>query len=58
MSSNHSLGFFAELLKSVRLSWRLLWERRMPLWTRVVPLGAAFTALPADIWRPDLGSAS
>ena len=50
MSSNHSLGFFAELLKSVRLSWRLLWERRMPLWTRVVPLGAAFYLLwPADI---------
>ena len=50
MSSNHPVGFFVDLLKSARLSWRLLWDRRMPLWTKVVPLGAAFYLLwPADL---------
>jgi len=48
--SNHPLPFFVELLKSVQVSWRLLWDRRMPLWTKAVPLGAALYLIwPADL---------
>ena len=50
MSSPHSPSFVLELLSSLRLSWRLLWDRRMPLWTKSVPAAAAMYLLwPIDI---------
>lgn len=46
----HPFSFFVELLQDLRLAWRLLWEQRMPLWTKLVPLGAAIYLLwPVDI---------
>jgi uncharacterized membrane protein YkvA (DUF1232 family) len=48
--NKHSVSFFTDLLQSLRLAWRLLWDRRMPLWTKTVPLGAVLYLLwPADL---------
>jgi len=50
MAKQHSVSFFADLLQSLRMAWRLQWDRRMPLWTKLEPLGAVFYLLwPADI---------
>ncbi len=45
-----SLSFWAEFLQDLRLAWRLLRERRMPLWTKAVPLLVALYLLwPVDL---------
>jgi len=50
MSDHKPLSFLVELLQGLQLSWRLFWDRRMPLWTKSVPLGAAVYLLwPADL---------
>lgn len=46
-----------EVLKNLRAAWRLLWDKRMPLWTKLIPLGAAIYLIwPADLLAdPALG---
>lgn len=41
---------WAEFLQDLRLAWRLLGERRMPLWTKVVPvLVVLYLLWPVDL---------
>jgi len=50
VQTKHEVSFFVELLQNLRLAWRLLWNRRMPLWTKAVPLAAAiYLVWPADL---------
>jgi uncharacterized membrane protein YkvA (DUF1232 family) len=38
------------LLRQARLVWCLLWDRRVPLWLKVIPfLSLVYLAIPADI---------
>jgi len=39
MSHNQkrSIGFWAGLVRHFRLAWRLLWDPRVPGWTKLVP---------------------
>lgn len=44
----------AEAVTALRLTWRLLRDRRVPLWAKLVPLGALlYVLLPYDI-LPDV----
>jgi uncharacterized membrane protein YkvA (DUF1232 family) len=39
MSKNpkQSLGFWKSAIREIRLSWRLLWDYRVPLWNKLIP---------------------
>lgn len=48
--SPRTLGVLSELVQHVRLAWRLLWDRRVPLWTKLVPLASlAYIIWPLDL---------
>ncbi|MGD2143925.1 MAG: DUF1232 domain-containing protein [Anaerolineae bacterium] len=39
-----------DIVRQLRLTWRLFWDRRVPLWTKVVPPAAlAYVLSPIDI---------
>jgi uncharacterized membrane protein YkvA (DUF1232 family) len=45
-----SPGFWANLLEQLRLGWSLLWDPRVPLWTKLIPLiGVLYILSPIDI---------
>jgi len=49
-----SAGFLGGLLKQTRLSWRLLKDRRVPGWVKMIPIAGLFYLLsPVDL-LPDL----
>ncbi len=37
-SNRNSPGFWINLLNSFRVAWKLLWERQVPLSTKLIPL--------------------
>lgn len=52
-----SAGFWAGLVRQFRLAWRLLWDPRVPIWAKLVPLiGLIYIISPIDfIPDPILG---
>jgi uncharacterized membrane protein YkvA (DUF1232 family) len=58
-SDRHSPGFWMNLLNSFRIAWRLLWDGRVPLSTKIIPLLVGLYILsPIDIipdFIPGLG---
>jgi uncharacterized membrane protein YkvA (DUF1232 family) len=52
--NRRSAGFWAELIKSFRLAWRLLRDGRVPFWTKLIPIVVAgYIILPIDL-LPDV----
>ena len=46
-------GFWARLIRQFRLAWRLLWDPRVPGWTKLVPfLALIYIISPVD-FLPD-----
>lgn len=44
------VAWLEDALRQLRLAWRLFVDRRVPLWTRIVPLGTlAYLLSPLDI---------
>jgi uncharacterized membrane protein YkvA (DUF1232 family) len=58
-SDRHSPGFWMNLFNSFRVAWRLLWDGRVPLSTKIIPLLVVLYILsPIDIvpdFIPGLG---
>jgi uncharacterized membrane protein YkvA (DUF1232 family) len=43
-------GFWQGLVQQLKLVWRLLFDRRVPIWVKVVPfISIAYLFIPADI---------
>ena len=55
--NRRSPSFWANLLEQLRLGWGLLWDPRVPLWTKLIPLiGILYVLSPIDfIPDPILG---
>jgi uncharacterized membrane protein YkvA (DUF1232 family) len=44
------LAWFQELIRQARLTWRLLWDSRVPWWAKLVPIGVlAYVISPVDL---------
>lgn len=58
-SDRNSPGFWANFFNSFRVAWRLLWDRQVPLSTKVIPLLMVLYILsPIDVlpdFIPGLG---
>ena len=53
VEQRRSPGFWASLIRQFRLAWRLLWDPRVPSWTKLVPfLAALYIVVPVD-FLPD-----
>lgn len=49
-----ALAWIHDIVRQARLAWRLFWDRRVPLWTKVIPPATlAYLLIPTDI-MPDL----
>jgi uncharacterized membrane protein YkvA (DUF1232 family) len=49
-SSGEALGFLADLVKQIRLFWRLLNDPRVPTWVKAIPVVALLYLLsPIDL---------
>jgi uncharacterized membrane protein YkvA (DUF1232 family) len=47
-------GVFQELIRRIKLFWRLLKDRRVPVWVKAIPLiSLVYLAVPADV-VPDI----
>lgn len=55
MSRNQgqSAGFWAGLIRQFRLAWRLLWDPRVPGWTKLVPFFALIYIISPIDFLPD-----
>jgi len=52
--TNALLAWLQEMVRQARLAWRLFWDRRVPLWTKLIPPAAlAYVLSPVDI-LPDV----
>jgi uncharacterized membrane protein YkvA (DUF1232 family) len=48
------VGWLHDFIRQGRLAWRLFWDDRVPLWTKLIPPAAlAYVLFPVDI-IPDL----
>jgi uncharacterized membrane protein YkvA (DUF1232 family) len=48
-----SPSFWVAVIRHLRLAWRLFWDRRVPLWAKLVPMAAlAYVVSPVD-FLPD-----
>ena len=44
------LAWFQDVIRQTRLAWRLLWDPRVPWWTKLIPPAAlAYVLFPVDI---------
>lgn len=51
---NALVAWIQDVVRQARLAWRLFRDRRVPLWTKLIPpLALAYVVLPIDI-LPDL----
>jgi uncharacterized membrane protein YkvA (DUF1232 family) len=48
-----SVGFWTGLARQFRLAWRLLWDPRVPVWTKLVPLISVLYILSPIDFIPD-----
>lgn len=55
--TNALLSWLQDLMRQGRLAWRLFWDRRVSLWTKLIPPAAlAYVLLPFDFdWVVGLG---
>lgn len=45
-----SVGFLADIIRQVRLAWRLLLDSRVPAWTKIlVPVTLLYIVSPVDL---------
>jgi uncharacterized membrane protein YkvA (DUF1232 family) len=52
--ANVLVGWLQDFIRQGRLAWRLFWDDRVPLWTKLIPPAAlAYVLFPVDI-IPDL----
>ena len=48
--TNALLVWIKDVARQVRLAWRLLWDKRVPLWTKLIPpVALAYVLFPFDI---------
>jgi uncharacterized membrane protein YkvA (DUF1232 family) len=48
--ANALLVWFQDVARQARLAWRLFWDRRVPLWTKLIPPAAlAYLLFPIDL---------
>jgi uncharacterized membrane protein YkvA (DUF1232 family) len=48
------VAWFQDLARQGRLAWRLLWDQRVPLWTKLIPPAVlAYVVFPLDL-LPDV----
>jgi uncharacterized membrane protein YkvA (DUF1232 family) len=48
--TNALLAWLQDVARQARLAWRLFWDRRVPLWTKLVPTAAlGYILFPLDI---------
>ena len=48
--TNALLAWFQDAARQTRLAWRLFWDQRVPLWTKLIPPAAlAYLIFPIDI---------
>jgi uncharacterized membrane protein YkvA (DUF1232 family) len=52
-NQKRSVGFWAGLLRQFRLAWRLLWDPRVPGWTKLVPFIALLYIISPVDFVPD-----
>jgi len=44
------LAWLQDMARQARLAWRLFWDRRVPLWTKLIPPAAlGYVLFPIDI---------
>jgi uncharacterized membrane protein YkvA (DUF1232 family) len=44
------LAWLQDAARQVRLAWRLFWDRRVPLWTKLIPpVALGYVLFPVDI---------
>lgn len=49
-TSEGSLNWWVQLLRSLRLAWRLLQDPMVPVWLKMIPIGAlVYVLLPGDL---------
>ena len=52
--TNVLIAWLQDVVCQARLAWRLFWDKRVPLWTKLIPPAAlAYVLLPVDI-LPDV----
>jgi uncharacterized membrane protein YkvA (DUF1232 family) len=55
----HTVGFLGAIIRELRLIWRLMVNRQVPLWAKLVPLvTVGYILSPIDLvpdWFPGLG---
>jgi len=52
--TNALLAWIQEVARQARLAWRLFWDQRVPLWTKLIPPAAlGYVLFPVDI-IPDM----
>jgi len=51
--TNAPLGFWASLIRQIRLAWRLFWDPRVPGWTKLVPILSVIYILSPIDFIPD-----
>lgn len=48
--TNALLAWLQDVARQARLAWRLFWDQRVPLWTKLIPPAAlAYILFPLDI---------
>ncbi|MFQ6101398.1 MAG: YkvA family protein [Anaerolineae bacterium] len=48
--TNALLAWLQDVARQARLAWRLFWDKRVPLWTKLIPPAAlAYVLFPVDI---------
>lgn len=53
--TNAIVAWIKDVVRQVRLAWRLFWDRRVPLWTKIIPPAVlAYVVSPID-FIPDPG---
>jgi uncharacterized membrane protein YkvA (DUF1232 family) len=51
--NRRSIGFWSGLIRQFRLAWRLLWDPRVPGWTKLVPIIALIYIVSPIDFVPD-----
>jgi uncharacterized membrane protein YkvA (DUF1232 family) len=48
--TNAVMAWLQDVVRQVRLSWRLFWDQRVPLWTKLIPpVALAYILFPIDL---------
>lgn len=48
--TNAMLAWLQDVARQARLAWRLFWDRRVPVWTKLIPPAAlGYVLFPVDI---------